>query len=102
MAAYWVFVVIVGALIGVGCLVAGRRRPAGPLVAGLAVMVALHVFDLVTGAHLELNTVFGYSATIGIRVSARATSRSRQLSAAVILLAACSCGGARRAARCTS
>jgi len=36
-------------------------------------VVVLHLVDLVTGAHLEWNTVFGYSATIGIRSSARGT-----------------------------
>ncbi|MEX1007066.1 MAG: hypothetical protein WD271_04385 [Acidimicrobiia bacterium] len=87
VAAYWAFVIAVGALIGVGCLGIGRRHRAGPLAAGLALIVVLHVADLVTGAHLELNTVFGYSATIGIRVSGQGNLTFAQLTAAVILLA---------------
>ena len=53
----------------------------------LAFTVVMHVVDLVTGAHLELNTVFGYSATIGIRVSGQGNLTFAQLTAAVILLA---------------
>ena len=87
VAAYWAFVVVVGALIGAVCLAIGRRYRSGPLVVGLALIVVLHVADLVTGAHLELNTVFGYSATIGIRVSGQGNLTFAQLTAAVILLA---------------
>jgi hypothetical protein len=87
VAAYWAFVLVVGALIGAGCLVVGRRRRAGPLAAALALIVVLHVVDLVAGAHLELNTVFGYSATIGIRVAGQGNLTFAQLTAAVIMLA---------------
>ena len=52
----------------------------------LAFMVVLHVLDLVAGARLELNSVFGYSATIGIRVSGQGNLTFAQLSAAVVLL----------------
>ena len=48
---------------------------------------SLHVVDLVAGARLELNTVFGYSATIGIRVSGQGNLTFAQLTAAVMLLA---------------
>ena len=58
-----------------------------PLVLALAAIVVLHVVDLVAGARLELNTVFGYSATIGIRVSGQGNLTFAQLTAAVILLA---------------
>ena len=59
--------------------------------------------DLVAGAHLELNTVFGYSATIGIRVSGQGNLTFAQLTAAVILLAGLArVATARAAAPCCS
>ena len=54
-------------------------------------IVALHLVDLVTGAHLEWNTVFGYSPTIGIRFVGQGNMTFAQLTAAV--------GALRRAAR---
>jgi hypothetical protein len=87
VAAYWVFLFVVGALVAAACLAIGRRHPARPLAIALAFIVVLHVLDLVTGAHLELNTVFGYSATIGIRVSGQGNLTFAQLTAAAILLA---------------
>jgi hypothetical protein len=87
VAAYWVFLFVVAALIATTCVAVGRRHPARPLVVALALTVVMHVVDLVTGAHLELNTVFGYSATIGIRVSGQGNLTFAQLTAAVILLA---------------
>ena len=57
-----------------------------PLALALAATVVLHVGDLVAGARLELNTVFGYSATIGIRVSGQGNITFSQLTAAVLLL----------------
>ena len=42
----------------------------------------LHVVDLVTGAHLEWNTVFGYSPTIGIRFVGQGNMTFAQLVAA--------------------
>jgi hypothetical protein len=44
------------------------------------------VLDLLAGARLELNTVFGYSATIGIRVAGQGNITFSQLTAAVLLL----------------
>jgi hypothetical protein len=48
--------------------------------------VVVHVLDLVGGARLELNTVFGYSATVGIRVAGQGNITFSQLTAAVLLL----------------
>ena len=48
-------------------LVTARRGRSTRVLAGLGTVVALHLVDLVTGAHLEWNTAFGYSPTIGIR-----------------------------------
>ena len=87
VAGYWVFVVVVAALVAAACLLVGRGRPLAPIVAALATVVVLHVGDLLTGAHIELNTVFGYSATIGIRVSGEGNLTFAQLTAAAVLLA---------------
>jgi hypothetical protein len=84
---YWVFVVVAAALIALACVVAGRGRRLGPIVVALATVVVLHVGDLLTGAHMELNTVFGYSATVGIRVSGEGNLTFAQLTAAALLLA---------------
>ncbi len=51
-----------------------------------AATVMLHVGDLLAGAQLELNAVFGYSATVGIRVSGQGNLTFSQLTAAVLLL----------------
>jgi hypothetical protein len=52
----------------------------------LAVTVVVHVLDLLAGARLELNSVFGYSATVGIRVAGQGNITFSQLTAASLLL----------------
>jgi hypothetical protein len=86
-AAYWTFVVGVGALIAALCMLATRRRPVLAVLAGLGTVVVLHLVDLVTGAHLEWNTAFGYSPTIGIRFVGQGNMTFAQLSAAAVLFA---------------
>ncbi len=54
---------------------------------GLGTVVVLHLVDLVTGAHLEWNTVFGYSPTIGIRFVGQGNMTFSQLTAAAVLFA---------------
>ena len=68
------------------CRVLGGRGPYLPLGLALAATVALHVLDLLAGARLELNSVFGYSATVGIRVAGQGNITFAQLTAAVLLL----------------
>jgi len=85
--AYWTFAVGVGALIAAVCMLATRRRPVLAILAGLGTVVALHLVDLVTGAHLEWNTVFGYSPTIGIRFIGQGNMTFSQLTAAAVLFA---------------
>jgi hypothetical protein len=68
-------------------MLATRRRPVLAVLAGLGTVVVLHLVDLVTGAHLEWNTVFGYSATIGIRFVGQGNMTFAQLSAAAVLFA---------------
>ena len=57
------------------------------LLVALGSIVVLHVVDLVTGAHLEWNTVFGYSPTIGIRFVGEGNITFSQLAAAAVLFA---------------
>ena len=84
--AYYGFLVLVAVVFAAACrLLSGRRRYL-PLGIALAATVVLHVGDLLAGARLELNTVFGYSATVGIRVSGQGNLTFAQLTAAVLLL----------------
>ena len=61
------------------CMIPRRRHPYLPIALALAATVGLHLGDLVAGARLELNTVFGYSATVGIRVSGEGNPTFSQL-----------------------
>jgi len=85
--AYWAFVIGVGAVIAGLCMLGTRRRAVDAVLVGLGTVVALHLVDLVTGAHLEWNTVFGYSPTIGIRFVGEGNMTFAQLSAAAVLFA---------------
>ncbi len=84
--AYLVFLVLFAVLFAVVCAGFGRRRPHAPLAIALGFTVVLHVADLLAGARLELDTVFGYTATVGIRVSGQGNPTFAQLTAAVVLL----------------
>jgi len=85
-AAYFGFLLVAALVFAGGCRLLGGRRPYRPLAIALAVTVAVHVLDLLAGARLELNSVFGYSATVGIRVAGQGNITFSQLSAAGLLL----------------
>jgi hypothetical protein len=85
--AYWAFVIGMALVIAFGCALVTRRRPVDGVLVGLGTIVGLHLVDLVTGAHLEWNTVFGYSPTIGIRFVGEGNMTFAQLAAAAVLLA---------------
>ena len=85
--AYWAFVIAAAALIAAACMLATRKRPVDGVLVGLGTVMALHLVDLVTGAHLEWNTVFGYSPTIGIRFVGQGNMTFAQLTAATVLFA---------------
>ena len=53
----------------------------------LGLVVGLHLVDAFTGLHLEFNTPFGYSPTVGIRLAGIGNQTFAQLSAAAVLLA---------------
>jgi hypothetical protein len=85
-AAFLAFLAVVAIAFAVACKLLGRRGPYRPLAIALAITVALHVLDLLAGARLELNSVFGYSATVGIRVAGQGNITFSQLTAASLLL----------------
>jgi hypothetical protein len=58
-----------------------------PLVALLGLLLALHVVDIVTGGHLQISTVFGYSPTVGGRFAGFGNLTYAQEAGAAILLA---------------
>ena len=69
------------------CLLLGRRAMVDPVLIALGSVVAIHLVDLVSGAHLELNTVFGYSPTVGIRLAGIGNPGSAELTASALLFA---------------
>jgi hypothetical protein len=82
---YWLFLLGGAAVFAAVCTLLGRRSFCDALLVALGLTVAVHTVDLVTGATLELNTVFGYSATIGIRVAGEGNLTFSILSAATLL-----------------
>lgn len=64
-----------------------RKRPADPLIAALGALVLVLAADNLTGAHLEFNSVFGYSATVGVRLAGNGNLAFAVLGAATVLLA---------------
>jgi hypothetical protein len=84
---YWLFIGGVGAVIGVGSYVVTDRHGVGPLLVCLGAIVLLFVGDIVTGARLQFNTVFGYSPTVAGRFAGIGNLAYSELSAAALLLA---------------
>jgi hypothetical protein len=85
-ASYYAFLAVAAAAFATVCLLVGGRHRYLSLALALAATIALHVGDLVSGTHFELNSVFGYSATVGIRVSGQGNLTFSILSASVVLL----------------
>jgi hypothetical protein len=59
-----------------------------PVAALLALLLGLHLVDVMTGAHLQIATVFGYSPTVGGRFAGFGNVAFAQVAASAILLAA--------------
>ena len=97
--AYWAFVVGAAVVLVFVALLVGRRigHPVDALLVALGVLVALHLIDVMSGAHLELNTVFGYSATFDRRVGGIGDWAFAQLAAASMLFAGLLAWRCRRA-----
>jgi hypothetical protein len=86
-AAYWSLVAAATVAFTATCWYGGRRHRLGPLFVALGVVVGVHLLDAFSGLHLEFNTPFGYSATVGIRLAGIANPTFAQLGAAALLLA---------------
>jgi hypothetical protein len=78
---------VIGGGIVLAAAAAALRDPMRPLVALLGLLLALHVGDIVTGGHLQISTVFGYSPTVGGRFAGFGNLTYAQEAAAAILLA---------------
>ena len=85
--AHWAFVLGLAFVLAALTLLVARRQPVDAILVALGATVALHLADLVTGAHLEWNTVFGYSPTIGIRFVGEGNMTFALLGAAASLFA---------------
>jgi hypothetical protein len=84
---YWAFVLLGGLALGVGAQVVGRRRAVDPLLLALGAVLGLLVIDVVLGATLQLNTVFGYSPTVAGRFAGLGNLAFAQLAGSALLLA---------------
>jgi hypothetical protein len=85
--AYWLFVVVVAAAIGVTCAAIGGRRLVDPLLLALGTVIGLLTIDVLTGVHLQLNTVFGYTPTVAGRFAGIGNPAFAMLSASAIIAA---------------
>jgi hypothetical protein len=85
---YLLFVVLFALAYAAACRLLGRRHPADSILLALGGMLLLHLLDAFTGARLEFNTVFGYTATIGIRLAGLGNPGSAQACASALLFAA--------------
>ncbi|MEO7572471.1 MAG: hypothetical protein ABIX10_08535 [Acidimicrobiales bacterium] len=85
-AAYWAFMVALTALLSVLTSLVGRRSELDPLLLCLGLVFGLLVVDIVLGAPLQLNTVFGYSPTVGGRFAGLGNLAFGQFAGAAFLL----------------
>jgi len=83
---YWFVTVLVAIAFAALCRLA-RRGPVDPLIAALGALVLVLTVDNLTGAYLEFNSVFGYSATVGVRLAGNGNLAFAVLGAAAMLLA---------------
>ena len=82
-------VVLIGVALGVagvGALAERRRGGAGPIVACGSILVTV-IVDVVLGAHLQVNTVFGYSMAVAGRFTGLGNLAFALFSSAAICLA---------------
>ena len=85
--AYWAFLVLGGGLLGYGTQRLLRSWPADPLLAVLGLMLGVLLVDVVFGAPLQLNTVFGYTPTVAGRFAGIGNLAFAQIAAAATILA---------------
>jgi hypothetical protein len=84
--AYWAFVAGLALALSVLAMAIGGRRDLDPLLLCLGAVFGLLVVDMLLGAPLQLNTVFGYSPTIGGRFAGMGNLAFGQFAGAALLL----------------
>lgn len=84
------FTLVVGGALGwaAGALLLGRRNDLAALTLTLGGLLGVLLFDVLTGAHLQFNSVFGYSPTVGGRFAGFGNLAFAQVAASAIFLAA--------------
>ncbi len=84
---YWTVTIVFAAGFALLCRLAARRGPADPLILALSLLVFVLTVDNFTHDHLEFNAVFGYSATVGIRLAGNSNTAFALLGSSAALLA---------------
>lgn len=84
---YWFSVVAFALVFGAACVAFRRANWLLPTSLATGLLVLLHSADAITGTRLQFATVFGYSPTVGVRVTGLGNPASAQLSAAALILA---------------
>jgi hypothetical protein len=83
---YWGFVIGLAVALALLATALGGRRLLDPLLLVLGVVFGLLVVDMLLGAPLQLNTVFGYSPTVGGRFAGMGNLAYGQFAGAAFLL----------------
>jgi hypothetical protein len=87
-AAFWTFAIVFAVAFAAACRLMARRRHIDAIFWALGALLAVNVVDQLAGGHLEFDSVFGYSATVGIRFSGIGNQSSALLATAALLVAA--------------
>lgn len=88
LGAYVVLLVAGGALVAIGSRLAERRWPGTGAIISVGSVVAIISIDVLVGAPLQLNTVFGYSVAVAGRFAGVGNLAFALLAAGAIVLAA--------------
>lgn len=83
---YWTAVIAFALTFGAVAIACRRIEWMLPVMVVTGALIALHMLDVLAGAHLQFATVFGYSPTVGVRVAGIGNPASAQLSAASLIL----------------
>ena len=85
--AYYGFIAVLSCALAGLALLVGRRHRLDPLLGALGLVFGLLVVDMLLGAPLQINTVFGYSPTVGGRFAGMGNLAYGQFAGAAFLLA---------------
>lgn len=86
--AFWAFALGFAVVFALVCQLSMRKRPLDALLWALGALLAVNVVDQFTGGHLEFDSVFGYSATVGVRFAGIGNQSSAILATSAVLVAA--------------